>query len=209
MPLPRDRTPVFRHRRSSTAASTARRQSHRLLDHRQRRSLGHRRGRCRACSSCRRRVRCAFPDVANWAWHEYGNRVGFWRFVELYERLGIRPTLSINGRVCIDYPRIVEAVTKAGWEMMGHSYEQMPMHAESRSRNDDRPDARHAREAHRPAPDRLAESRIRRNVRYARIIWPAPASSTSPNGRTTMSRRASRRSTVRWSRCRTRSSART
>ena len=25
---------------------------------------------------------------------------------------------------------IVEAVTKAGWEMMGHSYEQMPMHAE-------------------------------------------------------------------------------
>ena len=50
-----------------------------------------------------------FPDVANWAWHEYGNRVGIWRFVELYERLGIRPTLSINGRVCIDYPRIVEA----------------------------------------------------------------------------------------------------
>jgi len=71
-----------------------------------------------------------FPDVANWAWHEYGNRVGIWRFVELYERLGIRPTLSINGRVCIDYPRIVDAVTKAGWEMMGHSYEQLPMHAE-------------------------------------------------------------------------------
>ena len=20
------------------------------------------------------------PDVPNWAWHEYGNRVGFWRF---------------------------------------------------------------------------------------------------------------------------------
>ena len=71
-----------------------------------------------------------FPDVGNWAWHEYGNRVGFWRFYELYERLGIRPTLSINARVCIDYPRIVEAVTKANWEMMGHSYDQMPMHVE-------------------------------------------------------------------------------
>ena len=23
------------------------------------------------------------PDVPNWAWHEYGNRVGFWRFVEV------------------------------------------------------------------------------------------------------------------------------
>ena len=21
-----------------------------------------------------------FPDVGNWAWHEYGNRVGFWRY---------------------------------------------------------------------------------------------------------------------------------
>jgi len=20
------------------------------------------------------------PDIPNWAWHEYGNRVGFWRF---------------------------------------------------------------------------------------------------------------------------------
>jgi peptidoglycan/xylan/chitin deacetylase (PgdA/CDA1 family) len=70
------------------------------------------------------------PDVPNWAWHEYGNRVGFWRFAELYERLGIRPTLSVNGRVCVDYPRIMEAVTKANWEMMGHSYEQGPMHLE-------------------------------------------------------------------------------
>ena len=59
------------------------------------------------------------PDIPNWCWHEYGNRVGFWRFFELYERLGIKPSLSINARVCIDYPRSVEATTKAGWEMVG------------------------------------------------------------------------------------------
>ena len=34
------------------------------------------------------------PDVPNWSWHEYGMRVGAWRFFELYERLGIRPTLA-------------------------------------------------------------------------------------------------------------------
>ena len=28
------------------------------------------------------------PDLPNWAWHEYGMRVGFWRFHELYQRLG-------------------------------------------------------------------------------------------------------------------------
>lgn len=24
------------------------------------------------------------PDIPNWAWHEYGNRVGFWRFIEVF-----------------------------------------------------------------------------------------------------------------------------
>jgi allantoinase len=70
------------------------------------------------------------PDVANWSWHEYGMRVGFWRFHELYARLNIRPTLSINARVCIDYPRVAEAARDAGWEFMGHSYDQQPMHVE-------------------------------------------------------------------------------
>ena len=40
------------------------------------------------------------PDVPNWSWHEYGMRVGVWRFFDLFKRLNIRPTLSINARVC-------------------------------------------------------------------------------------------------------------
>jgi hypothetical protein len=70
------------------------------------------------------------PDVPNWAWHEYGMRVGFWRFKELYDRLAIRPTLSINARVCLDYPRVAGACRDAGWEFMGHSFEQGPIHNE-------------------------------------------------------------------------------
>lgn len=70
------------------------------------------------------------PDVPNWSWHEYGMRVGFWRFHELYERLGIKPTLSINARVCEDYPRVAQACLDAGWEFMGHSYQQGPIHLE-------------------------------------------------------------------------------
>ena len=70
------------------------------------------------------------PDVPNWSWHEYGMRVGVWRFFDLYRRLGIRPTLSINARVCEDYRRVAEEAKKAGWEFMGHSYEQGPIHKE-------------------------------------------------------------------------------
>ena len=68
------------------------------------------------------------PDVPNWSWHEYGMRVGVWRFFELFRRLAIRPTLSINARVCEDYERVARAAHEAGWEFMGHAYEQGPMH---------------------------------------------------------------------------------
>jgi allantoinase len=70
------------------------------------------------------------PDVPNWSWHEYGMRVGAWRFFDLYARLGIRPTLATNARVCEDYPRVAEEARRAGWEFMGHSYEQGPIHKE-------------------------------------------------------------------------------
>ena len=68
------------------------------------------------------------PDVPNWAWHEYGMRVGVWRFFELFARLAIRPTLSINARVCEEYERVARAAREAGWEFMGHAWEQMPIH---------------------------------------------------------------------------------
>jgi peptidoglycan/xylan/chitin deacetylase (PgdA/CDA1 family) len=68
------------------------------------------------------------PDVPNWAWHEYGMRVGVWRFFELFARLAIRPTLSINARVCEEYARVAGAAREAGWEFMGHAWEQMPIH---------------------------------------------------------------------------------
>jgi peptidoglycan/xylan/chitin deacetylase (PgdA/CDA1 family) len=68
------------------------------------------------------------PDVPNWSWHEYGMRVGVWRFFDLFARLNIRPTVSINARVCEDYPRVAEQCHNSGWEFMGHAYEQGPMH---------------------------------------------------------------------------------
>jgi peptidoglycan/xylan/chitin deacetylase (PgdA/CDA1 family) len=68
------------------------------------------------------------PDLPNWAWHEYGMRVGFWRFVEVLERFGIQATLAINGSVCKSYPRVAKAALDAGWEFMGHGFIQRPMH---------------------------------------------------------------------------------
>jgi allantoinase len=68
------------------------------------------------------------PDLPNWAWHEYGMRVGFWRLVEVLKNFGIKATLAINGSVCKSYPRVAQAALEAGWEFMGHGYVQRPMH---------------------------------------------------------------------------------
>ena len=68
------------------------------------------------------------PDLPNWAWHEYGMRVGFWRLHECMKEFGITPTLAINGSVCDSYPRVAEAALQKGWEFMGHGFRQGPMH---------------------------------------------------------------------------------
>ncbi len=68
------------------------------------------------------------PDLPNWAWHEYGMRVGFWRLHACMQAFGITPTFAINGQVCKTYPRVAQAALDANWEFMGHGYVQGPMH---------------------------------------------------------------------------------
>ena len=70
------------------------------------------------------------PDVVHWAFHEYGMRVGCWRFHELFRKLRIKPTLAANARICEDYPRVAAQARDDGWEFMGHAYEQGPIHKE-------------------------------------------------------------------------------
>src|SRR5262247_1827449 len=44
------------------------------------------------------------PDLPNWAWHEYGMRVGFWRLKAALDAHGIAPSMTINGIVPATYP---------------------------------------------------------------------------------------------------------
>jgi allantoinase len=68
------------------------------------------------------------PDVPNWAWHDYGMRVGFWRMLEALQRRKIKATTAINAHVCEAYPAVAQAMRDAGWEFMGHGVVQGAMH---------------------------------------------------------------------------------
>ena len=78
--------------------------AHRGVDHRQRRGVGHRGSRWpRTVPDARPRAWRRCPDVPNWAWHEYGMRVGFWRLLDALAKRKIRATTAINARVCQSY----------------------------------------------------------------------------------------------------------
>ena len=60
------------------------------------------------------------PDVINYAWRDYGLRVGMWRIFELMERVGLRGSVTLNGEVCIHETPVVEEMAKLGWCILGH-----------------------------------------------------------------------------------------
>jgi allantoinase len=64
------------------------------------------------------------PDIPNWAWHEYGNRVGFWRMLEVLDHLRIRAVFAINGSAVQRYEPIAHAALERGWEFIGHGFTQ-------------------------------------------------------------------------------------
>jgi allantoinase len=60
------------------------------------------------------------PTVRPWAQRDYGNRVGIWRIMELFDKLGIRSTATMNAAICDHHPQIVEAALARKWEIAGH-----------------------------------------------------------------------------------------
>jgi allantoinase len=60
------------------------------------------------------------PDVFGYAQRDYGNRVGFWRLLEVLDRHGIRATASVNTCVLDRFPEVGEAMAARDWAIMGH-----------------------------------------------------------------------------------------
>jgi peptidoglycan/xylan/chitin deacetylase (PgdA/CDA1 family) len=67
------------------------------------------------------------PDIPNWAWHEYGNRVGFWRMLEVIDRFSVPVVLAINGSAIQAYEPVARAALTRGWEFIGHGFGQKNM----------------------------------------------------------------------------------
>lgn len=62
------------------------------------------------------------PDVLNYAWRDYGNRVGAWRCIELFGQLSL-PCATLLNTALYDYcPELVAACVARGDELVGHGH---------------------------------------------------------------------------------------
>jgi peptidoglycan/xylan/chitin deacetylase (PgdA/CDA1 family) len=66
----------------------------------------------------------AVPDVPNFAWAEYGMRMGMPRLIEMFAGRGLPASCSFNAGVIDAYPACAEAIRGAGWEFIGHGVHQ-------------------------------------------------------------------------------------
>jgi peptidoglycan/xylan/chitin deacetylase (PgdA/CDA1 family) len=62
------------------------------------------------------------PDVLNYSWRDYGNRVGVWRCLDLFDELGIRVAALVNTSLYDYCPEVVDAFVKRGDEIVGHGH---------------------------------------------------------------------------------------
>jgi len=62
------------------------------------------------------------PDVLNYSWREYGNRVGAWRCLELFDELKLPAAALINTALYDHCPGLIEAHVKRGDELVGHGH---------------------------------------------------------------------------------------
>lgn len=60
------------------------------------------------------------PDVLNYAWRDYGNRVGAWRMLELFETLSMPVSLLVNSSLYEHCPELIAAYRDRGDEVLGH-----------------------------------------------------------------------------------------
>ncbi|SDC94831.1 Peptidoglycan/xylan/chitin deacetylase, PgdA/CDA1 family [Bradyrhizobium brasilense] len=60
------------------------------------------------------------PDVLNYAWRDYGNRVGVWRLIELFDELELPLSVLANSSIYHYCPDVMKAFRARGDEIVGH-----------------------------------------------------------------------------------------
>lgn len=62
-----------------------------------------------------------YPDYRHYTAREYGTRVGFYRLLEAFSRIGARVTVAANSAIAERYPQIIQHILEDEHEIVAHS----------------------------------------------------------------------------------------
>ena len=60
------------------------------------------------------------PDVMNYSWRDWGNRIGAWRLLAMFRELGFAPSLLVNTVLYETAPGLIEAFRNLGCAVVSH-----------------------------------------------------------------------------------------
>ena len=69
-----------------------------------------------------------YPDLRHYSLRDYGNRVGIFRFLQAFERHGIKPTYAISAQLAELYPSLIERLADTGAEFLCHGWNMDHLH---------------------------------------------------------------------------------
>ncbi len=64
------------------------------------------------------------PDIPNFSWREYGQRVGIWRMFKTFDAVGVPASCTVNAKMLLERHAVIEAALQRNWELVAHNYEQ-------------------------------------------------------------------------------------
>ena len=66
-------------------------------------------------------MQTAYPDFRHYTARDYGTRVGFYRLLDAFARVGARVSVACNGAIAERYPEVIADIVAAGHDIVAHS----------------------------------------------------------------------------------------
>lgn len=66
-------------------------------------------------------MQTAYPDYRHYTAREYGTRIGIYRLLGAFEKVGVKVSVATNSVIAERYPQLVEDIIAGGHEIIAHS----------------------------------------------------------------------------------------
>jgi allantoinase len=66
-------------------------------------------------------MQTAYPDYRHYTSREYGTRVGLYRLLDAFAKVGARVSVAANAAIAARYPDVIRDIVAAGHEIIAHS----------------------------------------------------------------------------------------